>query len=80
MARSEVTVEQRAVGRVIRNLREEQGDTQEQLAVKAGVSRARVIDIELGHRASRRTYLAIAKALGMPVEEMDDLTEEVVGA
>lgn len=74
MPRSAVTPELRAIGDQIRDMREQLDLTQEQLGQKAGVSKDRIGDIEVGHRASRRTYLKVAAALGMTVEQMDELT------
>lgn len=74
MPRSEVTPQLRAIGDQIRDMRERLDLTQGELAAKAGVSLDRVGDIEVGHRASRRTYLRLAEALGLSVEQMDELT------
>lgn len=62
----------RRLGRVLRNLRAAKGWTQEQLAKKAGMTRAYVAKLETGGK--RNPSLAIlqrlARALGVPVGEL----------
>jgi transcriptional regulator with XRE-family HTH domain len=58
----------RAVGRCIRELREERGISQERLAEAAGLARVTVVRFELGTQAARVDHLfLVADALGVPV-------------
>jgi len=54
------------LGRLLRDARKKAGLTQEQVAERAGISRPRYRDIELGNAAGRATTLInVARALGM---------------
>jgi len=54
------------LGRLLRDARKKAGLTQEQVAERAGISRPRYRDIELGNAAARATTLInVARALGM---------------
>jgi len=58
-------------GRRIREYRTERGWSQEVLAERAGIDRKSVYRIELSTRGlSIDAYLAIATALGVPLEKM----------
>ena len=78
MARSRRTPELIRIGAAIKDRREQRGETQKQVAENAGISQWHYSDIELGHRASRRTYLLVADALDITVEDMDELTGQEV--
>jgi transcriptional regulator with XRE-family HTH domain len=60
-----------AVGRRIRTLREDKGLTQEALALRSGVTRNVLIDVELGRRGLLYERLFdLAEALGVPAAEL----------
>ena len=54
----------------IKSLREAAGLTQEQLAVKAGVTHATIWRIEHDHYTTLKTAAKVAKALGVPLSEI----------
>ncbi|MDA2895507.1 helix-turn-helix transcriptional regulator [Mycolicibacterium sp. BiH015] len=61
----------RQVGGRIREARVERGLTQEQLALRSGVTRNLIIDVEHGSRGLLYERLFdIAEALGIPVAEL----------
>ncbi|EIV69296.1 transcriptional regulator, XRE family [Mycobacteroides abscessus subsp. massiliense CCUG 48898 = JCM 15300] len=63
----------RAVGARIRALRIERGLTQESLALKSGVTRNVLIDVEHGRRGLLYERLVdIGEALGVPVAALFD--------
>jgi transcriptional regulator with XRE-family HTH domain len=58
-------------GKQLQRLRTDQGLTQEQLAVKAGLVRVYVTKLELGeHDPTLSTLVRLAKALRVPVTEL----------
>jgi len=61
----------RAVGMRIQSLRLDQGLTQEQLALRSGVSRNVLMDVEHGRRGILHERLFdVAKVLGVSVSEL----------
>ncbi|GAA0503376.1 helix-turn-helix transcriptional regulator [Microbacterium aurantiacum] len=60
------------LGSEIRRARNQQGMTQTELAVKAGVSRPTVARVELGTPISTTTLAKVAKALRLKVELRPD--------
>lgn len=56
------------LGSIIRELRHEQGLTQEQLGERAGVERVTVLHTELGHTRSLPTIERLLDALGYELE------------
>ncbi|MBI2613317.1 MAG: helix-turn-helix transcriptional regulator [Candidatus Levybacteria bacterium] len=58
----------------IEKLRKSKGLTQEELAVKAGLHRAYFWDIENGRNISIKTAYKIARALGVNLSELFDLS------
>lgn len=63
-----------SLGAAIRQARGTRGWTQAQLAERAGVSRAFVLDLERGARARAELFrvLAVVRALGKAVALVDD--------
>lgn len=69
-------------GRIIRDLREQQGLTQEVLSGLAAISRSHLAEIETGHtKANVETLWKISEALGMKLSGLillvEQATEEV---
>ena len=66
-------------GRIIRELRERQGLTQEVLSGLAAVSRSHLAEIETGRtNANVGTLWRIAEALGMRLSELIRLVERAI--
>ena len=64
-------------GRIIRELREQRGLTQEVLSGLAGVSRSHLAEIETGHtNANVETLWRISEALGMRMSDLIRLVEQ----
>ena len=57
---------------MIKNIREQKGFTQEELALKSGVSRTTIVGLESGivKHTTTKTLLKIAKALGVTVNSI----------
>jgi transcriptional regulator with XRE-family HTH domain len=72
---------QLAVGKRIKERREAAGLTQQQLAVKAGLSVSNLAQIEQGQKADPRisTVVALARALGVTVDDLLQLPEQPAG-
>lgn len=71
MAGNARSKEHAALGAAVREIREQRGLTQQQLADKAGVASTFLSDIERGVRnPSWSTVLGIAKALGVKPSEL----------
>jgi transcriptional regulator with XRE-family HTH domain len=69
---------QRALGRAIRSLRDDAGQTQEDLAHAASVSTAALSRIETGHRnPTWSTVRRLAGGLGVSLAEVAALSEEL---
>jgi len=67
------------IGAVIRDRRERLGEKRPEFAERADIHPKTLQKIELGRMsASRILYLRIADALGMSVEDMDELTGQKV--
>ena len=68
---------QPALGKAIRQLRDERGMTQEALAQEAGITVGHMSMIERGHsNPTWGTVRNVAAALGAPVTELAKLSEE----
>jgi len=68
--------EHEALGRAVRQLREEQGLTQEQLAEVSGLQATYLSDVERGVRnPAWSTILALAKSLKVQPSELASLAE-----
>ena len=66
-------------GRIIRELRERQGLTQEVLSGLAGMSRSHLAEIETGHtNANVGTLWRISEALGMKMSDLIRMVEQVI--
>ena len=66
-------------GRIIRELREQRGLTQEVLSGLAAVSRSHLAEIETGHtNANVETLWKISEALGMKMSDLIQLVEQVI--
>lgn len=66
-----VTTVSKKIGKMVRNIRERKGITQEQLALNAGLNRAYIGYIERGERnPSTDTLVKIAKALKIQLHEL----------
>lgn len=66
-------------GRIIRELREERGLTQEVLSGLAAVSRSHLAEIETGHtNANVETLWRISEALDMKMSELIRLVEQAI--
>lgn len=66
-------------GRIIRELREERGLTQEVLSGLAAVSRSHLAEIETGHtNANVETLWKISEALDMKMSELIRLVEQAI--
>ena len=59
----------------VKEIREAQGLTQQQLAKLAGVTQPYLHDLEKGNRGARpETWAQIAEALGVKVEELREMS------
>ena len=66
-------------GRIIRELREQQGLTQEVLSGLAAVSRSHLAEIETGHiKANVETLWRISEALGMKMSDLIRMVEQTI--
>ena len=66
-------------GRIIRELREQQGLTQEVLSGLAAISRSHLADIETGHtNANVETLWRISEALGMKLGNLIRMVEQEI--
>lgn len=66
-------------GRIIRELREQRGLTQEVLSGLAAVSRSHLAEIETGHtNANVETLWEISEALGMKMSDLIQMVEQAI--
>ena len=66
-------------GRIIRELREKRGLTQEVLSGLAAVSRSHLAEIETGHtNANVETLWKISEALGMKMSDLIRMVEQAI--
>jgi len=66
-------------GRIIRELREQRGLTQEVLSGLAAVSRSHLAEIETGHtNANVETLWKISEALGMKMSDQIRMVEQAI--
>jgi len=66
-------------GRIIRELREQQGLTQEVLSGLAAVSRSHLAEVETGHtNANVETLWKISEALGMRMSDLMRMVEQAI--
>lgn len=66
-------------GRIIRELREQRGLTQEVLSGLAAVSRSHLAEIETGHtNANVETLWKISEALGMKISDLIQMVEQAI--
>jgi transcriptional regulator with XRE-family HTH domain len=66
-------------GRIIRELREQRGLTQEVLSGLAAVSRSHLAEIETGHtNANVETLWKISEALGMKMSDLIRIVEQTI--
>ena len=66
-------------GRIIRELREQRGLTQEVLSGLAAVSRSHLAEIETGHtNANVETLWKISEALGMKMSDLIRMVERAI--
>ena len=66
-------------GRIIRELREQRGLTQEVLSGLAAVSRSHLAEIETGHtNATVETLWRISEALGMKMSDLIRMVEQAI--
>jgi len=66
-------------GRIIRELREQRGLTQEVLSGLAAVSRSHLAEIETGHtNANVETLWKISEALGMKMSDLMRMVEQTI--
>ena len=66
-------------GRIIRELREQRGLTQEVLSGLAAVSRSHLAEIETGHtKANVETLWRISEALGMKMSDLIRMVEQAI--
>lgn len=66
-------------GRIIRELREQRGLTQEVLSGLAAVSRSHLAEIETGHtNANVETLWRISEALGMKMSDLIRMVEQAI--
>ena len=66
-------------GRIIRELREQRGLTQEVLSGLAAVSRSHLAEIETGHtNANVETLWKISEALGMRMSDLMRMVEQAI--
>lgn len=64
----------------IRNLREKQGLTRQDLSNKARVSISSIARLENGGVASRNTVLRLCDALGVGIEEVEGVNYQKIAA
>ena len=66
-------------GRIIRELREQRGLTQEVLSGLAAVARSHLAEIETGHtNANVETLWKISEALGMKMSDLMRMVEQTI--
>lgn len=66
-------------GRIIRELREQRGLTQEVLSGLAGLSRSHLAEIETGHtNANVETLWRLSEAMGMRMSELIRMVEQAI--
>ena len=66
-------------GRITREIREQQGLTQEVLSGLAAVSRSHLAEIETGHiKANVETLWRISEALGMKMSDLIRMVEQTI--
>ena len=66
-------------GRIIRELREQRGLTQEVLSGLAGLSRSHLAEIETGHtNANVETLWRLSEALGMRMSALIRMVEQAI--
>ena len=66
-------------GRIIREIREQQGLTQEVLSGLAAVSRSHLAEVETGHtNANVETLWKISEALGMRMSDLMRMVEQAI--
>ena len=66
-------------GRIIRELREQRGLTQEVLSGLAAFSRSHLAEIETGHtNANVETLWKISEALGMKMSDLIQMVEQAI--
>lgn len=66
-------------GRIIRELREQRGLTQEVLSGLAAVSRSHLAEIETGHtNANVETLWKISEALGIKMSDLIQMVEQII--
>ena len=66
-------------GRIIRELREQRGLTQEVLSGLAAVSRSHLAEIETGHtNANVETLWKISEARGMKISDLIQMVEQAI--
>ena len=66
-------------GRIIRELRKQQGLSQEVLSGLAAISRSHLTEIETGHtNANVETLWKISEALGMKMSDLIRMVEQVL--
>ena len=69
----------RITGRIIRDLRETRGMTQEVLSGLAGISRSHLAEIETGRtKANVETLWRISEALGFKLSRIVSMVEEAI--
>ena len=74
-----MTYDHRITGRIIHELREAKGMTQEVLSGLAGISRSHLAEIETGHtNANVETLWRISEALGMKLSRLICMVEESI--
>ena len=66
-------------GRIIRELREQRGMTQEVLSGLAAISRSHLAEIEIGHtNANVETLWKLSEALGMKMSDLIQMVEKIL--
>lgn len=66
-------------GRIIRELREQRGMTQEVLSGLAAISRSHLAEIEIGHtNANVETLWKLFEALGMKMSDLIQMVEKTL--
>ena len=74
-----MTYDHRVTGRIVRDLREARGMTQEVLSGLAGISRSHLAEIETGRtRANVETLWRICEALGVKLSRVIGMVEEAL--
>ena len=69
----------RITGRIIHDLREKRGITQETLSGLAAISRSHLAEIETGHvKANVETLWRISEALGLKLSDLIRMVEDAV--